>query len=79
MVEVNTAYSTRGCLQSGEYIFPESLLDEADPAKLAERWGLEKNISEAQERVDEVKRELEDCEESLAEAKAALAAFTASA
>lgn len=78
-VEVNTTYSTRGCVQSGEYIFPESLLDEAEPETAAKRWGLEKKVSEAQERVDEVRRELERCEESLEEAKAALAAFDASA
>lgn len=78
-VEVNTTYSTRGCVQSGEYVFPEFLLEEADPAAAAKRWGLEMKVSAAQERVDEARRELEGCVESLEEARAALAAIDASA
>lgn len=79
MVEVNTTYSTRGCTQSGEYIFPETLLEETDPVKAAKRWGLQKKVDDAQERTDEARRDLVSWEETLAGAKAVLAEFDAAA
>jgi hypothetical protein len=73
MIELSTSYSVRGCMQSGEYIFPESILDEPDPVAAAKRWGIQKKISDAQESVDEARRDLEGREETLAEALAELA------
>jgi hypothetical protein len=75
MVEVRTTYSSRGCLQTGEYDFPEFILDEADPVKAASRWGLEKAVAERREKVAEAQRELEYAQEGLAAAEAALARF----
>lgn len=77
-VEINTTYSVRSCPMSGEYIFPESILDEADPVAAAKRWGLEQKVAKAQEKVDESRRDLEGCEKTLAEALTELAQLDAS-
>lgn len=76
-IEINTTYSTRGCLQSGEYIFPASILEAADPVAAAKRWGLQKKVDDAQEKVDEARRDLEGCEETLSEALDELARLDA--
>lgn len=76
-IEISTTYSTRGCMQSGEYIFPASILDEADPIAAAKRWGLQKKVDDAQEKVDEARRDLEGCEETLSEALDELARLDA--
>jgi hypothetical protein len=77
MIEVCTTYSIRGCSMSGEYVFPASILDEADPLAAAKRWGLEQKVSNARESVDECRRDLAGREETLAEALAELAKLDA--
>lgn len=76
-VEISTTYSVRSCPMSGEYIFPASILDEADPVAAAKRFGLEKKVADAQEKADEARRDLEGHEETLAEALAELAKLDA--
>ncbi len=76
-VEISTTYSVRSCPMSGEYIFPASILDEADPVAAAKRFGLQKKVDDAQEKVDEARRDLGYCEETLAEAMAELAKLDA--
>lgn len=76
-IEINTTYSIRSCPMSGEYVFPASILDAADPVAAARRWGLQKKVDDAQEKVDEARRDLEGCEKTLSEALDELARLDA--
>lgn len=84
MIVVDTTYSIRGCTQQAEYVFPEALLSAPDPVEAATRWGIAKQVDDAEERANEVRRELAALERELAsreedilEKKAALDAYDA--
>jgi hypothetical protein len=76
-VAIRTTYSVRSCLSSEEYILPESILDDVDPVAAARRFGLQKKVDDAQEKVDEARRDLESLEETRDEALAELAKLDA--
>ncbi len=76
-VAIRTTYSVRSCQGNEEYIFPESILDAADPVAAAKRFGIQKKVDDAQEKVDEARRDLESLEETRDEALAELAKLDA--
>jgi hypothetical protein len=74
-VNIRTEYSVRGCEQSDDYNFPETILDNEDPIRAATLWGLEKRLSDAQCEADAARRLLSHREEELSLARDALQAI----
>jgi len=71
---IETSWAVRGCSNSSSYRFPESILDAKNPLKAAAKWGLEKKITDATDRLNVAKRDAQYQEDQLKELNTKLAA-----
>lgn len=59
MVSIQTSYSVRGCSQSGDYKFPESIVDADDPIAAIKVWAKEQRVAKAKADLAGAERQVE--------------------
>lgn len=65
ILHINTVYSLRGCVMSDSYELPMWIIEADDPIEAVKPYSKERHVVEAQEKVNEAKRNLEGAEEDL--------------
>jgi hypothetical protein len=66
--EIHTAWSSRGCAQTGEYELPYSIVDESDPISTAVTWARTQAITKALGHIDKTQLDLRHTQEAHAKA-----------
>ncbi|WP_269581879.1 hypothetical protein [Roseibium sp. Sym1] len=67
-VRIHTSYSVRSCAMHDEYEIPSHVIDADDPVEAGRRYGKERRVADARNKVDDARKALKYAEEQLEEA-----------